>query len=151
MYTICTPPFCNERTDSDIIRYLALLNAGNASVLPMSWRRIAAMPGLNGINPTTLSAYAKGRPIKNQKHRAMLGLQLHELAPVCPVHGKACVLDCVNQKAVAIDAQIKDPPQPPRHLRRFTVYPGTDSAKIADGLLRVTGVRWVPVEDEIKY
>ena len=39
----------------------------------------------------------------------------------------------------------------PRNLRRFTVYPGTDSAKIADGLLLVTGVRWVAVEDEIKY
>ena len=89
--------------------------------------------------------------------RMMLGLpryrsvQETEIGVPCFKCGIVHQYDCVNQKAVAIDAQIKDPPQPPRHLRRFTVYPGTDSAKIADGLLRVTGVRWVAVEDEIRY
>ena len=116
-----------------------------------SWRLTADLAKYQGIEFATLRRYAYGDYVYDESHRKILNLQCYELAPVCPVHGKACVLDCVNQKAVAIEAEIKPPPQPPRNLRRFTVYPGTDSVKIADGLLRVTGVRWVPVEDEIKY
>ena len=42
-----------------------------------------------------------------------LGVPVYELAPVCPVHGKACVLDCTKYKAVP-RANGKPRNRPPR-------------------------------------
>ena len=98
----------------------------------ITFRQIKQKPYFRHLPVGTICAVMHGAPVPN-KYREAMGLPLIVKVPA----------DMVRKTKPVADN--------PRNLRRFTVYPGTDSAKIADGLLRVTGVRWVAVEDDIRY
>lgn len=53
------------------------------------WRSIAELPQYQGIPFGSLNNYANGRPIKSRKHRLILGLEITEPVPVCPIHHTA--------------------------------------------------------------
>jgi len=65
-----------------------------------SWRLTADLPEFKGINFVTLRRYAYGDPVLDDEHREILNLKRYELAPICSVHGKACVLDCNKERKV---------------------------------------------------
>lgn len=51
----------------------------------------------------------------------------------CPIHGKACVLNCVTEKAVPIDARVTAPGAPRKRKPRIAISK-LDAASAADSM-----------------
>ena len=120
-----------------------------------SWRTYANLVDLFEVNQKELCNLVKYSDYEPPAWVWIkLGLQVYELAPVCPVHGKACVLDCTTEKPVPLEAKVTMPKAPGKQRKptppRFTAYAGTPIEKIELELLKLTGKRFVCVDELIE-
>ena len=111
------------RNSSAVSAWICELNRTHG----ITFERMAQIEPFQGIPAGTLGAIAAGVSIPNI-YRRQLGLPKIVKVP------ETTVYDPVKQS-------VKNA-EPPRHLKRCTIYPTTAPAKIAADLRRVTGQVW---------
>jgi hypothetical protein len=109
--------------DSTFAKWIRVLHTNG-----LTYRQIAQKPYFVGIPPGTLCAIAKGYGIP-EKWRKVLGLPPLKKVPTCPRCGIAHTYDCQTQN-------VKNA-EPPRNLRRCTIYRGTPPDEVVAKLERI--------------